>query len=161
VLAAIGYFGADTTDQKVMINLSPAEHKKKGPLFDLAIAIAALKELGVLKAEIPIDTAFIGALSLDGMVVKADGMLPALLSAKRLSVRRIYMPYDPDIPIHMLQDLKCVVVQHIEEVVGHLEGQEILTFLPQKRLWNLFFFLMNASKRISAISLAISGQSVP
>lgn len=31
----------------------------------------------------------------------------------------------------MLQDLECVVVHHLEEVVQHIEGQEILPFLPQ------------------------------
>jgi magnesium chelatase family protein len=134
VIAALGHFDADTTDQKVVINLSPSEQKKNGPLFDLAIAVAALKELGVLKAKIPIETAFIGALSLDGMVVKAEGMLPALLSAKALGLKRVYLPYDSSIPIHMLQDVECVVVQHIEEVVQSLEGQEILSFPPQTSL---------------------------
>ena len=83
-----------------------------------------------MKGEIPIETAFIGALSLDGMVVKAEGMLPALISAKRIGLKRVYLPYDPSIPINMLQDLECIVVQHIEEVVQHLEGQESLSFLP-------------------------------
>jgi magnesium chelatase family protein len=122
VLAAVSHFAVDVTDQKVVVNLSPSEQKKNGPLFDLAMAIAALKELNVLKVDIPIETAFIGALSLDGTVVKAEGMLPALLSAKRLGLKRVYLPYDPSIPINMLEDLECVVVHHIEEVVQHLEG---------------------------------------
>ncbi|WP_066248371.1 YifB family Mg chelatase-like AAA ATPase [Neobacillus drentensis] len=131
VVAALGHFDVDVTDQKVVVNLSPSEHKKNGPLFDLAIAIAALKELNMIKGEIPIDAAFIGALSLDGMVVKAEGMLPALISAKGLGLKKIYLPFDQTIPIHMLTDLECIVVQHIEDVVQHLEGQELLSFLPQ------------------------------
>lgn len=133
VLAALGYFAADMTDQKMVVNLSPSEQKKNGPLFDLAIAIAALKELNVLKATIPIETAFLGALSLDGMVVKADGMLPALLSVKMLGLKRVYLPYDPSVPINMFRDVECVVVGHIEEVVQHLEGQEILPLLPRSQ----------------------------
>jgi len=129
VVAALGHFDVDVTDQKVVVNLSPSEQKKNGPLFDLAIAIAALKELNMIKGEIPIDAAFIGALSLDGMVVKAEGMLPALISARGLGLKKIYLPFDPTIPIHMLKDLECIVVQHIEEVVQHLEGQELLPFL--------------------------------
>ncbi|MCC3359629.1 YifB family Mg chelatase-like AAA ATPase [Bacillus sp. REN16] len=128
VIAALSFFDMDVTDQKVVVNLSPAEQKKNGPLFDLAIAIAALKELNVIRAEIPIDTAFIGALSLDGEVVKAEGMLPALVAAKSLGIKKVYFPFDPVIPIHMLQGMECVVVHHIEEVVQNLEGQESLTF---------------------------------
>jgi magnesium chelatase family protein len=130
VVAALSYFGVDVTDQKMVVNLSPAEQKKNGPLFDLAIAIAALKELNVIKEEIQKDTAFIGALSLDGTVEKAEGMLPALVSAKGLGLKRVYFPYDPHIPVHMLEDLECIVVHHIEEVVNHLEGQESLLFSP-------------------------------
>ena len=63
VLAALGHFDVDVTDQKIVVNLSPSEQKKNGPLFDLAIAIAALKELNMIKGKIPMDTAFIGALS--------------------------------------------------------------------------------------------------
>lgn len=131
VVAALGHFDVDFADQKIIVNLSPAEQKKNGPLFDLAIAIAILKELSMVKKPIPKDTAFIGALSLDGMVVKAEGMLPALISAKGLGLKKIYLPYDPSIPIQMLKDLDCIVVQHIQDVVQHLEGQELLPMVPQ------------------------------
>ncbi|MED4206637.1 hypothetical protein [Neobacillus mesonae] len=62
-------------------------------------------------------TAFIGALSLDGEVVKAEGMLPALVSAKELGIKKLYFPHDPAVPFLMLKGLECIVVQH-------LEGQE-------------------------------------
>jgi magnesium chelatase family protein len=136
VLAALSYFAVDVTDQNVVVNLLPAEQKKNGPLFDLAMAIAALKELNVIKREIPMDTAFMGALSLDGMVVKAEGMLPALIAAKSLGIKRVYLPNDPAIPIHMLHGLECIIVHHIEEVVQHLEGQESLSFLPKPQSIN-------------------------
>jgi magnesium chelatase family protein len=90
----------DVTDEKVVVNLLPAEQRKNGPLIDLAMAIAALKELNVIKWRIPIETAFIGALSLDGTVEKVDGILPALISAKVLGLKRVYLPYDPSIPIN-------------------------------------------------------------
>ncbi len=128
VISAISHFDVDVTDQKVVVNLSHSEQKKNGPLFDLAIAIAALKELGFIKRDIPKGTAFIGALSLDGAVEKAQGMLPALVSAKAISLKKVYFPHDSYIPFHMLEDLECIVVQHIEEVVNHLDGQGFLSF---------------------------------
>lgn len=130
VLSALSHFDVDVTDQKIVVNLSPAEQKKNGPLFDLAMAITALKELGVIKEEIRSDTGFIGALSLDGTIEKADGILPALISAKALGFKQVYLPYDSEIPLHMLQELECVVVQHLEEVVMHIQGQEKLSFFP-------------------------------
>lgn len=130
VLATIAHFDFDVTDKKVVVNLSPSDQKKNGSLFDLAIAIAALKELGEMKREIPIDTAFIGALSLDGSVVSGEGILPAVIAARELGIKRVYLPYDPVLPLHMLQDIECMVVRHIEEVVQHLEGQESLLSQP-------------------------------
>ncbi|MCM3443117.1 YifB family Mg chelatase-like AAA ATPase [Metabacillus halosaccharovorans] len=128
---SIAYFDQDVTDKKVVVNLSPSDQKKNGSLFDLAIAIAMLKELGEVKNEIPKDTAFIGALSLDGSVVSGDGILPAVIAAKGLGMKSVYVPYDPLLPLQMLEDIECIVVQHIEEVVQHLEGQELLSFQPQ------------------------------
>ncbi|MCM3365110.1 magnesium chelatase domain-containing protein, partial [Niallia sp. MER TA 168] len=112
------------------VNLSPSDQKKNGSLFDLAIAIAALKELGEVKREIPIDTAFIGALSLDGSVASGEGILPAVIAARGLGIKRVYLPYDSVLPLHMLQDIECIVVSHIEEVVQHLEGQESMLSQP-------------------------------
>ncbi|WP_312093665.1 YifB family Mg chelatase-like AAA ATPase [Niallia sp.] len=131
VLASIAHFDLDVTDKKVVVNLSPPDQKKNGSLFDLAIAIAALKELGEVKREIPVDTAFIGALSLDGSIASGEGILPAVIAANGLGIKKVYLPYDSVLPLHMLQDIECIVVSHIEEVVQHLEGQESMPFHPR------------------------------
>jgi magnesium chelatase family protein len=130
VIAALSHFGEDVTDQKVVVNLSPPEQKKNGPLFDLAFVVAALKELKVIKEEIKLDTAFIGTLSLNGTIESAEGLLPALIAAKALGLKLIYIPDDPSIPINMLHGLELVVVSHIKEVVQHLQGQQSFSFLP-------------------------------
>ncbi|RLQ94819.1 magnesium chelatase domain-containing protein [Falsibacillus albus] len=54
VSAALRSLGFSLVDMKVVINLSPAEQKKNGPLFDLAIAIGVLKSGNFLKEEIPV-----------------------------------------------------------------------------------------------------------
>ncbi|MED4354376.1 magnesium chelatase domain-containing protein [Schinkia azotoformans] len=75
--------------------MSPPKQKKNGPFFDLAMAVGVLKKTGELEEKIPKDTVFIGALSLDGSVVKVEGMLPALIAAKKLGFKKVYLPYDP------------------------------------------------------------------
>lgn len=66
VTAALHTLGFPLVEKKVIINLSPAEQKKNGPLFDLAIAIGILMSGGFIQDPIPVDAGFIGALSLDG-----------------------------------------------------------------------------------------------
>lgn len=126
VLSAVHTLGCDVSDEKIVVNLSPSEQKKNGPFFDLAMAIGILKEKGELKDKVPEDVVFIGALSLDGTIEKVEGMLPALIAATSLGFRRIYLPYDPFIPLEMFEGLDCIVVKHIQEVLKHLSGQEIL-----------------------------------
>ncbi|OAS88200.1 MULTISPECIES: YifB family Mg chelatase-like AAA ATPase [Metabacillus] len=126
VLSAVRTLNCDVTDQKIVVNLSPSEQKKNGPFFDLAMAIGVLKDMGEFKGEIPEDSVFIGVLSLDGTVEKVEGMLPALIAAKTLGFMRVYLPYDPLLPVEMLEGLECIVIQHINEVLQHLDGQGIL-----------------------------------
>ncbi len=80
-------------DQKTIVNLSPSEQKKNGPLFELPIAIGILKSMNVIESKIDSNTGFLGALSLDGTVLAVEGMLPAILAAKRIGISTLYMPY--------------------------------------------------------------------
>jgi len=80
------------------VNLSPAEQKKNGPIFDLPMAIGILKSIGVVHVNIPASTCFIGALSLDGSILSFEGLLAAALGAKKLGFSLLYMPFDADFP---------------------------------------------------------------
>ena len=128
VLSAIRTLGCDVTDQKIVVNLSPADQKKNGPFFDLPMAIGLLKEAGEFRDRIPEDTMFIGALALDGAVEKVDGMLPALIAARSLGFKTVYLPFDPLLPLEMLEGVEFIVVQHITDVLQHLAGQGLLPF---------------------------------
>jgi magnesium chelatase family protein len=119
VLSAIRTLDCDVTDQKIVVNLSPSEQKKNGPFFDLAMAIGVLKERGHIKEEIPKDIAFIGALSLDGTVEKVEGLLPAIIAAKGLGFKQILLPYDPLIPIDMLEGKNFRILLAMNEPNRH------------------------------------------
>ncbi|MBW3110289.1 YifB family Mg chelatase-like AAA ATPase [Bacillus sp. MCCB 382] len=128
VSAALRSLGFPLVDMKVVINLSPAEQKKNGPLFDLAIAIGVLKSGGFLKEEIPGDAGFIGALSLDGTVLPVEGMIAAILAAKKLNLRTLYLPFDPSIPSIEIPGLELVYIETIRDVMDVLSGQLLLPF---------------------------------
>ena len=50
---------------KIIVNLSPADVKKDGALYDLPIFLGVLKAAGMLEADLS-DSAFFGELSLSG-----------------------------------------------------------------------------------------------
>ncbi|WP_335871154.1 YifB family Mg chelatase-like AAA ATPase [Bacillus sp. 2205SS5-2] len=130
VSAALRSLGFPLVDMKVIINLSPAEQKKNGPLFDLAIALGVLKSGNFLKDHIPADAGFIGALSLDGTVLPVEGMIAAILAAKKLKLRTLYLPFDPTIPKIEIADLELVYIETLQDVMDVLSGQQLLPFHP-------------------------------
>lgn len=129
VSVALHSMGFSIVDMKVIINLSPAEQKKNGPLFDLAIALGVLKSGGFLKENIPNDAGFIGALSLDSTVLPVEGMIAAILAAKKLNLKRLFLPYDPTIPRIDITDLELIYIETLQDVIDYLGGQQLLPFI--------------------------------
>ncbi len=82
VRSAIKNSGFKFPSDRITINLSPADIKKEGPSFDLAIA------LGILAASEQIDPSrltelgFLGELSLDGRIQPINGALSASMPPK-------------------------------------------------------------------------------
>ena len=79
VRAAIKNSGGKVPNKKITVNLAPADVKKEGSAFDLAIAVALLKASGQLVADTD-GGVFLGELSLDGGLRRIDGILPILIS---------------------------------------------------------------------------------
>ncbi|WJQ00204.1 magnesium chelatase domain-containing protein [Geobacillus stearothermophilus] len=143
VLASLYAFGCDVFDKRLVVHLSPPERKKHSPMFDLAMAIGILKAMGRLTAPVSSDAAFLGSLSLDGTIQPVDGMLPAIFAAKKLGFQKVYLPYDPTLPLHHLKDLDCIFVQTLEETVQYLQGQRVLSLSPAVN-----YHFISAQKRL-------------
>src|SRR5664279_6009107 len=86
-----GFPSPKNQNQKIVISLSPADLKKEGPYFDLAIALAYL----LSAEEIDFDAkgrVFLGELSLNGELQAIKGALPLVQEAKRLGYKEIFLP---------------------------------------------------------------------
>lgn len=134
IIAALHSLGYTFNGQKITINLSPAEQRKSGPMFDLPMAISVLISLHELEAWISDQTGFIGALSLDGSIQPVAGMLPAVLAAKKVGLQKLYMPFDEKLPHLEFENLEIIYVSSLQEVIGHLSGQWNMPLLkcPEK-----------------------------
>lgn len=130
--SALQSLGYSLHGQKIIINLSPAEQKKFGPMYDLPMAISLLLSLHELEVQIPADTGFIGALSLNGAIQKFEGMLPAVLAAKTVGLTKLYMPYSEKLPYLEFEGLDIIFVSSLKEVIGHLSGQWTMPIFKRK-----------------------------
>lgn len=131
IIAALRSMEYTLSGQRIIINLSPAEQKKSGPMFDLPMAISVLLSLDELDVIIPENTGFIGALSLEGAILPVVGMLPAVLAAKKLGIQKLYMPFDEKLPILDFCDLDIVYVSTLGEVIEYLSGRGVAPIFPK------------------------------
>jgi magnesium chelatase family protein len=91
VTAAVKNAGWKFPLERITVNLAPADVKKEGSAYDLAIAVGILLASAQVEAT-PTRTLFIGELALDGSLRKIPGVLPILLHARAAGFRRAVVP---------------------------------------------------------------------
>ena len=88
VRSAVLNSGFDFPVKKIIINLSPADIRKEGSLYDLPIALAILAASGQISTGCFDDSCFIGELSLDGKINPARGLIS--MTEKAINLRKKY-----------------------------------------------------------------------
>ena len=94
VLTAIRNSGFALEPRRIIVNLSPADLRKSGTFFDLAIAASVLSSYGLIPRKALENTVLLGELGLDGSVRSVNGVLPVILSAKGAGISRCIVPED-------------------------------------------------------------------
>lgn len=94
VLTAIRNSGFSLEPRRIIVNLSPADLRKSGTFFDLAIAASVLSSYGLIPRKCLEETVLLGELGLDGSVRSVNGVLPVVLSAKGAGIGRCIVPAD-------------------------------------------------------------------
>ena len=114
-----GFKSPKAKNQKIIVSLSPADLKKEGPFFDLAIAISYMLAAGDLKFN-PEKKIFLGELGLDGTLRPIRGALPLAEVAKREGYEEIYLPKENAVEAALVEGLKIFGAKSLKEVVEHL-----------------------------------------
>ena len=79
---------------KVVINLAPADMKKEGTYYDLAIALGILKATDQITNDSLGEYIIIGELGLNGDIRKVNGLLPILISSRLAGFKKVIIPYE-------------------------------------------------------------------
>lgn len=108
----------------IMVNLAPADVKKEGSAFDMAILCAILQSSGFISQEIDFsDKCLLGELSLSGEVRAIGGVLPMTVSAKAAGKREIYVPYENRGEASVVGGISVYGVRTVGELIEHLKGK--------------------------------------
>lgn len=122
IRSAIKNSGLNYPVKKITINLAPADLKKEGPVFDLAIAtgiLAASEQIKTLKYK---DYILLGELSLDGSVRHINGLLPTLIAGLESGFTKYIIPKANENEASYLSKAECYAVSSLSEVVEFLSG---------------------------------------
>ncbi len=123
VRAAIKNSGLKFPRTHITINLAPADVKKQGPAYDLAIAVAVLAAHGHFETPIKLsDYVFLGELALDGRVCPVRGALLAAMMAKAQGFKGIIVAKENADEAALVADLPVHPVATLEECLVCLEG---------------------------------------
>lgn len=119
-------------NNRVTISLAPADLKKEGPLFDLAISVGYLLASRQIHFD-PEKRMFLGELALDGTIRKSRGILPLALAAKKAGARELYVPYGNGREAALAHGLSVYEITSLTELISHLEEEHTLVPLEPTR----------------------------
>lgn len=118
--AAIGNSDLPFPQERILINLSPADQKKEGSGFDLPIALA------VLQADCALDmpVMVIGELELSGRVRPVRGVLGALISGSAAGIEYFIVPKENEAEARIQQGVRIYGVETLREALECLYAIE-------------------------------------
>ena len=108
--------------KKIVVNLSPADKRKRGTVFDLSIAAAVLMALGEIPKTSLENMLLIGELSLDGTVKGVAGILPIVIAAQKRGCRYCIVPRENLAEASLVSDVHVIGVSNLKDVCEILSG---------------------------------------
>lgn len=123
---------------RVVINLAPAELPKQAASFDLPITLGVLAGSGQLESEIFESYAVVGELSLEGKTRPVKGALSmAMSAAKQQGLRGLIVPAESAQEAAVVEAIEVIAVDSLAQAVGFFAGQLDIDPTPS-RLEQLF-----------------------
>ena len=125
VRAAIQCSQLEFPARRITVNLAPADLRKDGGRFDLAIALGILAASDQLPVQSLRDLEFLGELALTGELRAVDGVLPAALAAKSTG-HGLLVPAANGPEAALARGVEARTARTLLEVCAGLEGKRSL-----------------------------------
>ena len=127
VRTAIRNSGIQLRQERVIVNLAPADVRKDSSGLDLPIAVGLLSSYGMVPETAEQSALFSAELSLDGNCRPISGILPMAITARERGLTEFYVaPSNADEAL-LVDGLKVYAVENLAQLVRHLTGMEMLT----------------------------------
>ena len=127
VRTAIRNAGIALRQEKVIINLAPADLHKDSPGLDLPMAMGLLTAYGIVPAEAVQDCLFAAELSLEGECRPIRGVLPMAIKARDMGLKAFYVAAANANEALLVEGLTVYAVHTLGELVDSLTGKQSLS----------------------------------
>ena len=125
VRSALLNSGFEFSAKRITINLAPADVPKEGSRFDLPIAIGLLAASEQIPCDFLNDVEILGELALSGHVKGTDGILPAVMAAKKAG-RKVILPLENFSMASRVDNVELIPVRHIMDAIHYLTEQTVI-----------------------------------
>ncbi len=112
-------------NDRVTVNLSPADVRKEGTSFDLPIALGILKATGTVKDGLVGRFAVVGELGLDGEIQAVRGTLAVGLACRRRGITTLLVPHDNAAEAAAVEGLRVLPAATLRDAVSLLNGETL------------------------------------
>ncbi len=127
VRAGIKNSGFTFPPDRITINLAPADLRKEGSSFDLAIALGILAASRQVEPATLKDTFFAGELALNGEIRPVKGALSMAIALKRRRIRNLVVPLRNAAEASAAGGVKVYGARTLRELVSFLYNPDMIT----------------------------------
>lgn len=119
---AIKNSGYKFPDARITVNLAPAELKKSGAVYDVPICLGILSVTRQIDVDLD-SCAFVGQLSFSGEIKGITGVLPMVIHAKQIGLKKIYVPFENINEASVISGIQVYGVEHINQLIKALKNE--------------------------------------
>jgi magnesium chelatase family protein len=129
---AIANSGFLRSQDRVVINMAPAELPKNAASFDMPITLGMLAASGQFQSELFEQYAVVGELSLEGTTRPVKGALSMAIAASKQKRRGIVLPAENASEAAVVEDIEIIPVSSLAQAVGFFAGQVDIPPAPSR-----------------------------
>lgn len=126
VETAIRTNGFHMPRQKIVVNLAPADIRKEGSSYDLAIAIGILASSGQIPSKELDQYVIMGELSLNGELKPIKGALPIAIRARKEGMKGFILPKQNAREAAIVGELDVYGIQNMLDLILFFKGAKTL-----------------------------------
>ena len=131
VRCAIENSGITFPSMEIVVNLAPADRKKEGSAFDVAILLSILQCDGVIPRSVSFaDKCILGELALSGEIRGVPGILCLVMAARDAGRKKVFVPMENAKEASVVKGVEVYGVSHVRDLIRYLREEAELSPIP-------------------------------